>query len=89
MNKHEARLAIRSKASVGAVIFSTHAEDEMLECDASTLDVLEALSNCTSCFRQENGTWYARGPSLEGVELAIIVEILESLIVVTVFEYGK
>lgn len=87
MNKHDARRVIRSKAGAHQIVLTSHVREQMEERFALYEDVRHALMNASTCYRQEDGTWHVRGEDLDGIELGIIVEVLDQLIVVTLFDY--
>ena len=76
---------VRGYARAGRYRILRHAWEEMAEANARERDVHHALANARSCRLQENGRWRVEGEYLDGEELALVVEIEDGLVVVTVF----
>lgn len=77
---------VRGCAFANRYRFRTHALERMEERGVSWRDVDRALVEANSCTAQRFERWMVVGPDLEGEALAVIVEIEDGLLVITVYE---
>ncbi|MSP60397.1 MAG: hypothetical protein EXR72_08655 [Myxococcales bacterium] len=80
MKRGEVIKAITRAAKAGALVFTSHALDEMEDDDEAPASVAAAVAAASSFTRQHDGTWRVCG---EG--LTVVVAARESVVVVTVF----
>lgn len=70
----------------GIFMMSGHAMDRAEERNIGRKDVRKVLANATAATLQNNGRWaITGGEDLEGVAVTLIVQLVNGLLVVTLF----
>ncbi len=84
MNPTRARRKIRELARAGKWEIASHAVKRMVERDATVHDVYAVLTRAESC-HPSDARWRLAGVDTIGEELVLLVELMEEVVVVTLF----
>ena len=80
MNPTRARKLLRAQVRSGRVRFTDYCALRMIQRGVQAVEVFDLLSKAPVCHLQANGRW-----RVPGLELTVIVELVEAAVVVTLF----
>lgn len=85
MKRTVALREVRRLASERRIFYTDHAEERMRERSISRDEVSSALVGARTVLEQANGTWKVTGPAVDDERLTLVVVIMASVLVVTVW----